>query len=66
MKTVRLDLSKLSVRQLNDYLHHRLAGESVRGVEILNPNGMHNIAVGLGLSSRGARTRQCRLFRRPA
>lgn len=47
MKTVRLDLSKLSVRQLNDYLHHRLAGESVRGVEILNPNGMHNIAVGL-------------------
>ena len=29
MKTVRLDLSKLSVRQLNDYLHHQLAGESV-------------------------------------
>jgi len=47
MKTVRLDLSELSVRQLNDYLHHRLAGEDARVVEILNPNGMHNIAVGL-------------------
>jgi glutamate synthase domain-containing protein 3 len=47
VKTVRLDLSKLSLRQLNDYLHHRLATESVQVVEILNPNGMHNIAVGL-------------------
>ena len=47
MKTVRLDLAELSVRELNEYLHHRLAGEDVRVVEILNPNGMHNIAVGL-------------------
>jgi methylamine---glutamate N-methyltransferase subunit B len=47
VKTVRLDLSELSVRQLNDYLHHRLASEDVGVVEILNPNGMHNIAVGL-------------------
>jgi glutamate synthase domain-containing protein 3 len=47
MKTVRLDLSELSVRELNDYLHHRLASENVREVEILHPNGMHNIAVGL-------------------
>jgi glutamate synthase domain-containing protein 3 len=47
VKTVRLDLSKLSVRELNDYLHHRLASEDVNVVEILDPHGMHNIAVGL-------------------
>ena len=34
MKTVQLDLSELSVRQLNDYLHHRLASEDVGVVEI--------------------------------
>ena len=47
MKTVQFDLAKLSVRELNDYLHHRLATEHIGNVEILNPNGMHNIAVGL-------------------
>jgi methylamine---glutamate N-methyltransferase subunit B len=47
MKAVRLDLSKQTVRELNDYLHHRLASEGVSEIEILNPNGMHNIAVGL-------------------
>ncbi len=47
MKPVRLDLSTTSVRELNDYLHHRLVADGARVVEILNPNGMHNIAVGL-------------------
>ncbi|MGH7915230.1 MAG: protein glxC [Candidatus Binataceae bacterium] len=47
MKPVRLDLSKTSVRELNDYVHRQMADEGVRAVEILNPNGMHNIAVGL-------------------
>ena len=47
MKPVRLDLSTTSVRDLNDYLHHRLLADGARVVEILNPNGMHNIAVGL-------------------
>lgn len=47
MKSVRFDLAKLSVRELNDYLHHRLAAEHIDKVEILNPNGMHNVAVGL-------------------
>lgn len=47
MKSVRLDLSAISVRELNDYLHHELVAEGVRAVEILKPNGMHNIAVGL-------------------
>jgi glutamate synthase domain-containing protein 3 len=47
LKPVRLDLSTTSVRDLNDYLHHRLLADGARVVEILNPNGMHNIAVGL-------------------
>jgi glutamate synthase domain-containing protein 3 len=47
VKPVRFDLSVTSVRELNDYLHHRLTAEGVRVVEILNPNGMHNLAVGL-------------------
>jgi methylamine---glutamate N-methyltransferase subunit B len=47
VKNVQLDLSRLSVRELNEYLHHRLALDGARLVEILNPNGMHNIAVGL-------------------
>jgi len=47
LKPVRLDLSTTSVRDLNDYLHHRLLADGMRVVEILNPKGMHNIAVGL-------------------
>ena len=42
-----LDLEKLSVRQLNHYLHHELPEKNLSGVTILNPNGFHNIAVGL-------------------
>jgi glutamate synthase domain-containing protein 3 len=43
----RLDLARLSIRELNDYLHHKLPGNGVREIEILNPDGLHNIAVGL-------------------
>ena len=42
-----LDLEKLSVRQLNHTLHHEIGPKSRSRVEILNPNGLHNIAVGL-------------------
>ncbi len=42
-----LDLEKLSVRQLNQYLHHEFPRKNLSRVEILNPNGFHNIAVGL-------------------
>ena len=42
-----LDLEKLSVRQLNHTLHHEIGPKSLSRVEILNPNGLHNIAVGL-------------------
>ncbi len=43
----KLDLAKLSVRQVNQFLHHELPGSDIKGVEILDPDGMHNIAVGL-------------------
>ena len=43
----RLDLSRLSVRELNQYLHHELPKNGVDELEIINPNGLHNIAVGL-------------------
>lgn len=42
-----LDLAKLGVRDLNHYLHHELAAQGPRRIEIANPNGQHNIAVGL-------------------
>jgi len=45
--TITLDLAKMSVRELNQFLHHELIRNGIRHVEILNPNGMHNIAVGL-------------------
>jgi glutamate synthase domain-containing protein 3 len=38
------DLAKTPLRQLNQLLHHEL---TVPRVEILNPAGMHNVAVGL-------------------
>ena len=45
---IALDLARMSVRDLNEYLHHDLpkAGSATR-VEIHNPNGMHNLAVGV-------------------
>lgn len=39
------DLAKTTVRDVNEFLHHQLNG--VRQVEVLNPDGMHSIAVGL-------------------
>lgn len=46
-RVIPLDLARITVRELNLFLHHGLpTGDAVR-VEILNPNGMHNLAVGL-------------------
>jgi glutamate synthase domain-containing protein 3 len=42
-----LDLQKISVRELNQYLHKELPGKSVKKLEILNPDGMHSIAAGM-------------------
>jgi glutamate synthase domain-containing protein 3 len=45
---LQLDLSSLAVRRLNEVLHHGLAGPPpLRRVEVLNPAGRHNLAVGL-------------------
>ena len=46
---VSLDLSQISVRELNDFLHHHAKPSAVQSVEILNPDGQHNLAVGLDL-----------------
>lgn len=48
MDTVtQLDLARLSVREVNQYLHHELPGSGIERVEIFNPDGNHSIAVGL-------------------
>jgi methylamine---glutamate N-methyltransferase subunit B len=42
-----LDLARIAVRELNEYLHKTLPGSGVETLEILHPDGAHNIAVGL-------------------
>lgn len=42
-----LDLHKISVRDLNEFLHKELPKKSDKKVEILNPDGVHSIAVGI-------------------
>lgn len=46
-RVVKLDLTRMTVRELNQFLHHDLSNNGAVRVEILNPNGMHNLAVGL-------------------
>lgn len=43
---VTFDLSKQTVRELNQFLHHGL-GNGTKTVRIENPNGLHSIAAGL-------------------
>jgi glutamate synthase domain-containing protein 3 len=48
----QLDLTRLSVRQVNQFLHRELpALPPPRRVEIANPAGMHNLAVGLDVEA---------------
>jgi methylamine---glutamate N-methyltransferase subunit B len=42
-----LDLHRIGVRELNQYLHHEAPAKGVKKVEVLNPDGAHNIAVGM-------------------
>jgi len=42
----RIDLAKISVRELNDKFHNSLPAGKTE-FEILNPNGLHNIVAGL-------------------
>lgn len=46
---VSLDLSQLSVREVNEFLHHHAKQAGVKSVQLLNPDGEHNLAVGLDL-----------------
>lgn len=43
----QLDMSTLSVRDVNQFLHHELYSSGSDQIEILNPDGMHSIAAGL-------------------
>ncbi|PZP54306.1 MAG: protein glxC [Azospira oryzae] len=42
-----IDLGQTSVRELNQFLHHDLNGSGIKRINILNPDGAHNIAVGV-------------------
>lgn len=41
------DLAQTPLREVNHYLHHFLTETGIQKVTILNPDGTHNIAVGL-------------------
>lgn len=43
---VTFDLAQTPLREINHYLHHNLT-QTGQVIEILNPDGAHNIAVGL-------------------
>lgn len=46
-EALTIDLARWSVRELNQFLHHELPKSKVGRIEILNPNGQHNLAVGV-------------------
>lgn len=45
--TFEFDLARSSVRQLNQWLHHDLLSTKAARVKIVNPAGLHNLAVGV-------------------
>jgi methylamine---glutamate N-methyltransferase subunit B len=47
MENLTFDLAKVPLRELNTYLHQEAAGKGAHKVTVLNPDGAHNIAVGL-------------------
>jgi methylamine---glutamate N-methyltransferase subunit B len=47
MDSVTFDLAQKPLREVNHYLHHNLPKNGGQKITILNPNGAHNIAVGL-------------------
>jgi glutamate synthase domain-containing protein 3 len=44
---VTIDLARSTVRELNQFLHHELPTTEIRSIEVLHPNGWHNLAVGV-------------------
>jgi glutamate synthase domain-containing protein 3 len=49
VNSVKFDLDKVSIRDLNQYLHHEAARQGVGKVEVINPQGFHSLAVGVDL-----------------
>lgn len=47
MESLAYDLDKTSLREVNQFLHGDASKLNGKNVEISNPNGAHNIAVGL-------------------
>ncbi|MDD2545434.1 MAG: protein glxC [Burkholderiaceae bacterium] len=47
MESLTFDLSEGGVRPLNQYLHGPAAGLEGKHITVINPDGAHNIAVGL-------------------
>lgn len=47
MESLTFDLAQQPLRDLNQYLHHEAKAEPSRKVVVTNPDGAHNIAVGL-------------------
>jgi glutamate synthase domain-containing protein 3 len=46
-RVMRFDLARQSVREVNQFLHHELAGSDLKRIEILHPEGAHSIAAGM-------------------
>jgi glutamate synthase domain-containing protein 3 len=47
MDSLNFDLATTPLRELNQFLHHEAKTGTVNKVTVLNPDGAHNIAVGL-------------------
>lgn len=47
MERMNFDLAQVSLRELNSFLHQDAPVQGVRQVVVANPDGAHNIAVGL-------------------
>ena len=47
MDSLTFDLTQTPLREVNHFLHHEILHNNGQKVKIVNPNGAHNIAVGL-------------------
>lgn len=47
MERLSFDLHKVTLREINSFLHQKFDAREAPAVEVLNPDGAHNIAVGL-------------------
>jgi glutamate synthase domain-containing protein 3 len=47
MDRLTFDLAQTSLREVNHFLHHHVSPNGGQAIDLLNPDGIHNIAVGL-------------------